>query len=309
MRIATIDIGTNAILLLVADIADDGTISAVHEEQVIARLGRGVDASRRINAEIFGRVSGFLKKYKTTAESLHCDKIIACGTSALRDASNSAEFIQFIRSMVGLEIAILSGQDEAEMTYRGAVSEFLRAGSQQSYAVLDIGGGSTELTIGREYAVMRKASLNIGCVRLTERLLKTSPPSAPAMTQALSEVRSWVSTLPQLLPVTRLIGVAGTVTTLSAIDLRLPTYDPRRVSGHFLTLEVIERVFEHLRTKTVGEMIRTFPQIQLGRADILLAGVMVLLEAVKRFGVRGITASDRGLRYGIALREFSRTTP
>ena len=306
MRLASIDIGTNALLLLIADIASDGTLSVVHEEQILARLGKGVDANRRITAETFHRVLGFLQKYQATAQAHGAVKTIACATSALRDASNRNDFVRDVKERAGLEIKVLTGQEEAEMTYRGAVSEFLLTpGTQRSYAVLDIGGGSTEMTIGEETAVLRKASLNVGAVRLTERLLKTSPPSSPAISQAMNEVRSWVSMLPRLLPTTRLIGVAGTVTTTAAIDLHLPTYDPKRVSGHFIRIETIEQIYEQLRTKTVREMISTYPQIQLGRADILLAGMIVLLEAVRHFNLKGITASDRGLRYGIILREFS----
>ncbi len=309
MRIASIDIGTNTILLLIADIDADGTVTVVRDEQVIARLGKGVDANRRITAETFTRVLGFLQKFRATAEANGATIIVASGTSALRDATNGAEFVRDVRARIGLEIDVLSGQQEAELTYRGAVSEFLRTpGAQRSYAVLDIGGGSTEMTIGEEGAVLRKASLNVGAVRLTERILKTSPPSAPAISQAVSEVRSWVSTLPKLLPTTYLIGVAGTVTTLAAIDLSLPVYDPKRVSGHFLRLETLEQVYERIRTKSIGEMIRTYPQIQLGRADIILAGMIVLIEALKWFAVRGITASDRGLRYGMVLHEFSKAT-
>ena len=309
MRLASIDIGSNTILLLVADVAANGTLTVVRDEQIIARLGKGVDANRRITAETFTRVLGFLQKLKTTAESNGTTSIVASGSSALRDARNGAEFVRDVKTRIGLEIEVLSGQMEAELTYRGAISEFLRtSGAQRSYAVLDIGGGSTELTIGEEGAVLRKASLDVGAVRLTERHLKTSPPSALAISQALSEVRSWISTLPRLLPTTRLIGVAGTVTTLAAIDLSLPAYDPKRVSGHLIRLERIEQIYEELRTKSVVEMIRTFPQIQLGRADIILAGIIVLIEALKRFGVRGITTSDRGLRYGLVMREFSKAT-
>jgi exopolyphosphatase / guanosine-5'-triphosphate,3'-diphosphate pyrophosphatase len=307
MRIAAIDVGTNTILMLVADISRAGTLGIVHEEQIIARLGKGVDATGRITAETFTRVIGFLQQLKSNAGAHGAAVVVATGTSALRDASNGTEFVRDVRSRLGLEVEIISGQEEAELTYRGAVSEFLQSpGTQRSYAVLDIGGGSTELTIGEESAVLRKASLNVGALRLTERILKTSPPSAAAVTHAFSEVRSWVATLPKLLPTTRLVGVAGTVTTLAAIDLQLPAFDPKLVSGHFITLSTIEEIFESVRTKTVDEMIRTHPQIQLGRADIILAGIMVLMESLIRFGVRGITASDRGLRYGLALREGAR---
>ena len=309
MRLASIDIGSNTILLLIVDIAPDGELTVVRDEQIIARLGKGVDANRRITAETFTRVLGFLQKLKATAEASGATKIVASGSSALRDARNGAEFVREVNARIGLEIEVLSGQMEAELTYRGAVSEFLRTpGAQRSYAVLDIGGGSTELTIGEEGAVLRKASLDVGAVRLTERHLKTSPPTPLAVSQALTEVRSWISTLPRLLPTTRLIGVAGTVTTLAAIDLDLPVYDPKRVSGHFIRFETIEQIYEKLLSKTVVEMIRTYPQIQLGRADIILAGVIVLVEALKRFGVRGITTSDRGLRYGLVLREYSKAS-
>ncbi|MCX6144224.1 MAG: Ppx/GppA phosphatase family protein [Ignavibacteriales bacterium] len=309
MRLASIDIGSNTILLLIVDIAPDGAFVVVRDEQIIARLGKGVDANRRITAETFTRVLGFLQRLKATAEANGATSVVASGSSALRDARNGAEFVREVKARIGLEIEVLSGQMEAELTYRGAVSEFLRTpGAHRSYAVLDIGGGSTELTIGEEGAVLRKASLDVGAVRLTERLLKTSPPSTLAISQALTEVRSWISTLPRLLPTTRLIGVAGTVTTLAAIDLDLPVYDPKRVSGHFIRLETIEQIYEKLQTKSVVEMIRTFPQIQLGRADIILAGILVLIEALKRFGVGGITTSDRGLRYGLVLREFSIAT-
>jgi exopolyphosphatase/guanosine-5'-triphosphate,3'-diphosphate pyrophosphatase len=304
MRIAAIDIGTNTLLMLVADVSQAGILDVVHEEQIIARLGKGVDATGRITAETFTRGIGFLKRLMSIAGERGATVVVATGTSALRDALNGAEFVRDVKSRIGLDIEIISGQEEAELTYRGAVSEFLRSpGAHRSYAVLDIGGGSTELTIGEESAVLRKASLNVGALRLTERILKSSPPSSSAITRALSEVRSWVATLPGLLPTTCLIGVAGTVTTLAAIDLQLPVFDPKLVGGHFLKLETIEQIYESIRTKTVLEMIRTYPQVQAGRADILCAGMMVLMESLRRFGTPGITASARGLRYGLALRE------
>jgi len=291
--------------MLVADVAADGTVSPVRDEQVIARLGKGVDANRRITAETSDRVLRFLQDYKAISESLHSEKIIACGTSALRDASNSREFIRFMKEKLGLEITVLSGEEEADLTYRGAVSEFSSLGADQPLAVLDIGGGSTELTTGIGASVTGTVSLDLGCVRLTERILQSSPPTSPALNNAISDVREAVLSFPQLPPQIRLIGVAGTVTTLAAIDLKLESYDRSRVSGHFLTIEAIEQVFNKLRSHTLERMAREFPQIESGRADIILAGIMILMESMRRFDVRGITVSDRGLRYGMALREFS----
>ena len=305
MRLTSIDIGTNTILMLVADVAADGTVSPVRDEQVIARLGKGVDANRRITAETSDRVLRFLQDYKAISESLHSEKIIACGTSALRDASNSREFIRFMKEKLGLEITVLSGEEEADLTYRGAVSEFSSLGADQPLAVLDIGGGSTELTTGIGASVTGTVSLDLGCVRLTERILQSSPPTSPALNHAISGVREAVLSFPQLPPQIRLIGVAGTVTTLAAIDLKLESYDCSGVSGHFLTFEAIEQIFDKLRSHTLDLMAREFPQIESGRADIILAGIMILMESLRRFDVRGITVSDRGLRYGMALREFS----
>lgn len=305
MRLTSIDIGTNTILMLVADVAADGTISPVRDEQVIARLGKGVDANRRITAETSDRVLRFLQDYKAISESVQSEMIIACGTSALRDASNSREFIRFMKEKLGLEITVLSGEEEAELTFRGAVSEFSSLGADQPLAVLDIGGGSTELTTGIGASVAGTVTLDLGCVRLTERILLSSPPTSPALNHAINDVRDAVLSFPQLSPQIRLIGVAGTVTTLAAIDLKLESYDRSRISGHFLTLEAIERVFNTLRSHTLERMAQEFPQIEPGRADIILAGIVILMESIKRFDVRGITVSDRGLRYGMALREFS----
>ncbi len=172
MRITSIDIGTNTILMLIADIGADGSFAVIREEQVIARLGKGVDARRRITPETTERVVHFLGGFWETARSFHPDRIVACGTSALRDAANGVDFVQLVREEIGLEITILSGAEEAELTYLGAVSEFMKPDSKEPFAVLDIGGGSTELTIGNGYSVRSKTSLDLGSVRLTERILQ-----------------------------------------------------------------------------------------------------------------------------------------
>ena len=303
MRIATVDIGTNTILMLIADVASDGSLSVVQDEQVIARLGRGVDEHRQITKDAFNRVKQFLEEYQRIASSHRVEKIIAVGTSALRDAANAAEFIDFIRRNTGLRIEVLSGHQEAEYTYQGAVSEFLVGDDQQEFAVLDIGGGSTELSIGVDNNLVSRESFDIGCVRLTERFLKNSPPSSEGLEGALGEVSTWTSTLHRISPQIRLLGVAGTVTTLAAMDLRLAKYDPERVGGHHLSIETITRLTRELQPLSVSEMIRKFPQIQEGRADIILAGMLILMEFMKALGAGEILASDRGLRYGIAYNE------
>lgn len=304
MRIATIDLGTNTILMLVADVSADGSLSVVRDEQVIARLGKGVDSHRRITPETFTRALGFLERYKSIAESCKVDTIIAGGTSALRDAANSEDFIDFIRQKLGIEIEVLSGHKEAELTYQGAVSEFLIEEDGQSFAVLDIGGGSTELTTGVGSSLVTKESLDLGCVRLTERHLKMSPPRESDLDEAAVEVMSWTGKLHRLPPQTKLLGVAGTVTTLAAMELGLRSYDPKLVSGHYISKETIHRIADRVRRMTVAEMLLEYPQIQEGRADIIFAGMMILRECLEQLGSEGIVASDRGLRFGMALHDF-----
>jgi exopolyphosphatase / guanosine-5'-triphosphate,3'-diphosphate pyrophosphatase len=304
MRLTAIDIGTNTILMLIADVSADGSLSPLRDDQVIARLGKGVDADRKITPETTGRVLRYLRDYKKVSESLRSDKIVAAGTSALRDAANRKDFLDTVRSELGLEILILRGDEEAELTYQGAVSEFLGQDSDQSLAVLDIGGGSTELTFGKGTEIQQKLSLDLGSVRLTERTPLSNPPSSQALHQAVSEIRARISAFPQLPPHTKLIGVAGTPTTLAAIDLRLAEYDRARVSGHFLSLAAIERISKELNSRTISQMERDFPQIQPGRSDIIVAGVLILIESLRRFEAEGITVSDRGLRHGLALREI-----
>ncbi len=191
------------------------------------------------------------------------------------------------------------------MTYLGAVGEFIEKGDNQNFAVLDIGGGSTEITSGRGTQVHSRQSHDIGCVRLTERYLKSSPPATAEITRATESINEHIGPLQSLTGAARLIGVAGTLTTLAAIDLNLPTYDPLKVSGHRLSRETTESIFDKLRTKTVGQL-KEIPQILPGRADILVAGVLILLEVMSALESEEITVSDRGLRYGVVMREVMR---
>lgn len=299
MRIAAIDIGTNTILLLVADVAPDGSLTIVHDEQVIARMGKGVDAERRILPETMDRVAGFLSVYKTTCDRLQVDRITAAGTSALRDAQNKEAFIAAMKERTGIAIEVLSGEDEALWTYRGGISEFLP--HDGLFSVVDIGGGSTEVIIGDASSVHQKVSMDIGSVRLTERFLKNSPPEPDELMATYDHI---LSTLKQKIPPgikgTRAIGVAGTVTTIAAMTLGLKVYDRTKVSGHRFDAADTGRQFAWLKDRTASQIVS--PLIPAGRADILLAGTMVLMGYLEVTGLAGLTASDRGLRYGLVYR-------
>ncbi len=308
MRLTSIDIGTNTILMLVADVDSEHRLSVVRDEHVIARLGKGVDANRMILPDTFERVLGFLRKLKSLSDESGSQRIIARGTSALRDAKNQAEFIQFINKTLGFEISVLTGEEEAELTYIGAVSDLLQEGNNMNFGVLDIGGGSTELISGTNLEVKSKQSYDIGSVRLTERFLKMSPPSSLDVSQALSLIRSETSRFASLSNTAKLIGVAGTLTTLAAIDLNLATFDREKVHNHLLTLDAVITIFNRLRIKTLSEL-QSIPQILPERADILLAGILILMETMKQLNANEIMVSDRGLRYGILLQELRKSNP
>ncbi len=304
MRISSIDIGTNTILLLIADVDANSIVRVVHDQQVIARLGKGVDEHHVINQETFHRAADFLRSYHETSGKFQSEKIIAVGTSALRDASNKKEFCEFILRTVGISIEILSGNDEAEWTYRGALVGINT--STESFTVLDIGGGSTEIISGVGSQILNKVSLDIGCVRATERLLHRSPPTEREIVETRELIRNNLKQVSfARTGVSRAIGVAGTVTTLAAMHLQLEQYDPNQVHGYELHYNDILQSFHSLEGKTYEE-IKSIPQISAGRADVILAGVIILLEFMETAGLEKITVSDRGLRYGIILREIER---
>lgn len=303
MKIASIDIGTNTILLLIAEV-QHGVISHIlHDQQVFARLGKGVDADRIINQETFIRAEGFLRQYKTTCDSYGVERICATGTSALRDASNKEEFIAYIAERTGITIEVLSGEDEALWTYRGGISEF--TGRAEKFSVIDIGGGSTEIILGTAEQITAKTSIDLGSVRLTERILKDSPPEIPALLEAHALIASLMPPLTKQTASTFAVGVAGTVTTLAALHQQLPRYMPERVSGYLLHRDDIGAMFGMLKDKSVAQIL-AFPQITTGRADIILAGIMILMGYMESSGLNAVTVSDRGLRYGILLREAER---
>jgi exopolyphosphatase / guanosine-5'-triphosphate,3'-diphosphate pyrophosphatase len=300
MRIASIDIGTNTILMLIADVNSDGTLSVIADEHHIARLGKGVDEHGVIHEETFERVRNILSQLKEIAHAHNVQHLVACSTSALRDAVNRREFIEFINKYLSIEITVLSGQEEAQLTYLGTVSEYLHNSSTGEYAVLDIGGGSTELVVGTGPTIVSAMSADIGSVRITERFLKINPPEYSAFINAEHFIENHIIDISPLSATTKLLGVAGTLTTLAALDLRLPEFDRTLIHGHVLTVSVIENIYQELRYLTLDQL-KAYPQIHSARADILIAGILILLAILKKASSPQIIVSERGLRYGIAL--------
>jgi exopolyphosphatase / guanosine-5'-triphosphate,3'-diphosphate pyrophosphatase len=285
MRVAAIDLGTNTTRLLVADVSGDD-VEEVVRRTLITRLGEGVDARRHLLPLPIARVRNCLAEYRRELESLGAERALLVATSAVRDAENGEAFLGEIEWSYGFTTRLLSGDEEAELTLRG-IGE-----TDSTTLVVDIGGGSTEL-IGGDQPI----SLDIGAVRLTERHLPYDPPTDEELEACAAAVRS---VLPDRPRPGRAIGVAGTITSLAALDLALTEYDPERVHGHRLTLDGVQQQLSRLASMPLVER-RRVPALDPERAPVIVAGAVILREVLAHFGLEEIEASERDILHGAAL--------
>ena len=285
MRVAVVDLGTNSTRLLVADV-DDGHVDEVARRLTITRLGEGVDERRKLLPLPVARVRNVLSDYRRELEELGAERTLVLGTSAIRDADNGEAFLGEIEWSYGFTTRLLSGEEEVELTRRGvAGGRELEPGT----LVLDVGGGSTELI-----ADGFRTSLDLGCVRLTERFLHSDPPTRGELEAAVRAVRE---ALPDLEP-TQAIGVAGTVTTLAALELG--KYDPDRVHGHRISREAVESQLQRLASLPLAHR-RELPGLEPERAPVIIAGAVIVREVLERYGLDGLEASERDILHGAAL--------
>ena len=297
MRVAAIDLGTNTTRLLVADVAD-GEVDEVVRRTTITRLGEGVDARRKLLPLPIARVRNCLSDYRRELESLGAEQTLLVATSAVRDAENGEAFLGEIEWSYGFETTLLSGHDEALLTFRG-----VSAGREISEPTLvfDPGGGSTELVVGGPDGISFHTSLDVGAVRLTERFVHSDPPKPRELAECSNAVGSILAErVPDELDAVQGIGVAGTVTTLAALDLGLDAYDRERVDGHRLSPHAIEQQLERLASVPLAER-REFPALEPERAPVIVAGAIIVREVVAHFGFAEIEASERDILDGTAL--------
>jgi exopolyphosphatase/guanosine-5'-triphosphate,3'-diphosphate pyrophosphatase len=299
MRVAVVDIGTNSTRLLVADVADD-RVSEVERRSTVTRLGRGVDTSRQLAAEAVEDVCYTVGEYIRAYESLGAERVIAIATSAVRDAANSGAFIAELRERFALEARILDGAEEARLVYLGVFTERPAA---DSTLVVDIGGGSTELVVGSGGEVGFYTSLQAGTVRHTERYLRADPPDPGELDALAGDVRSLIDaelTGEAIAAAGEGIAVAGTPTSLAAIDQELDPDDPERVHGYTLPLESIQRMCSMLSSKPLEERVQV-TGLHPGRAPTIVAGVVILIQVMRAFGLKEIEVSEHDILYGAAL--------
>jgi exopolyphosphatase/guanosine-5'-triphosphate,3'-diphosphate pyrophosphatase len=302
-RFATIDVGTNSVLLLVADRTAESQFQAVLERAEITRLGRGVDQSRRLSPEGMEATLEVLTAFANEARSLGAEGIAVSATSAARDAQNGAEFLAAARSRAGVTVEIISGEQEAQLSFASAHMDFGREAAGP-LLVIDIGGGSTEFIYGNSAGrVEFRHSYDVGSVRLTERFIRTDPLSPAERERVTAHLRQTFATLPSPPPASELVGVAGTVTTLYALEHRIDPYDAERVHGGTLTRLALEQLVDRLCTLPLAER-RALPGLQPKRADVIPAGALILLEALRALRVDQCRVSDRGLRWGLMAHRF-----
>ena len=291
-RVAAVDLGTNSTRLLVADV-ENGSLEEVSRRLTITRLGEGVDERRRLLPVPIARVRNCLADYRRELETLGADRTLCIATSAVRDAENGEAFLGEVEWSYGFTTRLLTGEEEAALMIRGVT-----AGRPplDGVLVVDIGGGSTELVLASGGDIAFATSLDVGCVRITERFLRSDPPSRPELAAAGAYVRSL---LPEL-DAAAAIGVAGTVTTLATLDLGDAEYDPARTHGHRLPLGSVEDQLERLAAMTTEERVAV-PGIEPGRAPVIVAGVVVLREVMAAYGLDEIEVSERDVLHGAAF--------
>ena len=279
-RVAAVDLGTNTTRLLVADV-DDGRVDEVSLRQRITRLGEGVHKRRRLLPLPIARVRNVLTDFRREAESLGAERVLAVATSAVRDAENGEAFLGEIEWSYGFDTELLTGDEEAAMTLRGvSVGRALEPGT----LLLDVGGGSTELTLP-DFRV----SLDVGSVRLTELFGE----DVDAIAESVRPL------LPDFAP-SAAIGVSGTVTSLAALELGLDEYDRERVHGHVLSLGAVEEQLARLASMPLEDRTR-LPALDPGRAPVIVAGATIVREVLRRYGLDSLRASERDLLHGVAL--------
>jgi exopolyphosphatase/guanosine-5'-triphosphate,3'-diphosphate pyrophosphatase len=293
MRVGVVDLGTNSTRLLVADV-DDGRVEEVARETRITRLGEGVDERRKLLPLPIARVRNVLADYRSRLDELSAERVLAIGTSALRDAENGEAFLGEIEWSYGFATRLLRGEEEAMLTFRGVANG--RRLSEETL-VLDVGGGSTELITDGAHA-----SLDIGSVRLTERFLHSDPPTEAELEACAQAVRD---TLPDF-EAAHAIGVAGTITTLAALELG--AYDAEWVHGYTLSRAVVGAEIDRLASLPLAER-RELPGLEPERAPVIVGGAVIVREVLDQYGLDALEVSERDLLHGAALEAAALPAP
>ena len=307
MRLASVDIGTLTCRLLIADVPADGRLIEVQSERRILRLGEGVDQTKQLSIAAMDRVVQCLREWRALIDASHVDATAAVATSAVRDAANRDEFLDRVKREAGFEVELISGEEEARRTMLG-IRSGLPAGVTDVLA-LDIGGGSTEFILDRPNQPPTVRSIDIGVVRLCERLLHHDPPTDVEVRQArewiAKETKAAVANMGNYQTAT-FVGTAGTFTSLAAMAQHLPTYEPARIHHYILQLDTVQELEQTLLSRKQTD--RTgLPGLEKGREEVIAAGAIIIRTVMETLGMSSVLVSDLGLREGVLWELADRT--
>jgi exopolyphosphatase/guanosine-5'-triphosphate,3'-diphosphate pyrophosphatase len=302
-RVAALDCGTNSLRLLIADVDGDSLSDVVRRMEVV-RLGQGVDETGRFADEALSRTFAVLDDYAKQMSSYGAEATRMVATSATRDVSNREEFIAGVRSRIGVDPEVISGDEEAALSFAGATRE-LAVGSDlvAPYLVVDIGGGSTEFVLGDEDGPKAARSVNVGCVRMTERHLRDDPPTADQIAAATADIEAAIDEAGETVPLryaATLVGLAGSVTTVVALALELTDYDPQRIHHARITRDEVHELTTRLLGQTRDERA-SYSVMHPGRVDVIGGGALVLDTIMRRGGFDSVVASEHDILDGIAF--------
>jgi exopolyphosphatase/guanosine-5'-triphosphate,3'-diphosphate pyrophosphatase len=303
-RVAALDCGTNSLRLLVADTTADGGLQDVVRRMEIVRLGEGVDRTGRLSEAALDRTFTVLDDYSREISELGAGRVRMVATSATRDAVNRSSFVDGVRERLGVDPEVISGDEEASLSFEGATRELRGTARFPSpYLVVDIGGGSTEFIVGDDRGIHAARSVNVGCVRLTERHLRDQPPSAAQVEAARSDVDAAIRSVRETVPVdtaVTLVGLAGSVTTVAMLALGLADYDAGRIHHSRISAEQVHGVLHRLLGLTSAQRA-AIPGMHPGRADVIAGGALVLDSILSRLNVAAVVASEHDILDGIGL--------
>jgi exopolyphosphatase/guanosine-5'-triphosphate,3'-diphosphate pyrophosphatase len=310
-RVAAVDCGTNSIRLLVADVPGEGAHTDLLRRMEVVRLGQGVDATGRLAPEAIERTRRVLEEYAEQARELGATAVRMVATSATRDAANRADFEQMVQTTLGQLPDVVPGREEAELSFLGATASLDAAAAAHGsgpprppFLVVDIGGGSTEFVLGDAGGLRAARSVDVGCVRLTERHLHGDPPTADEIGRAEADIRAAIAEVRAEVPVAEaasLVGLAGSVTTVAALALELPAYDPDAIHGSRIPVGAVRSVTAGLLTATRAKRA-ALPVMHPGRVDVIGAGSLVLRVIMDALDLDEVVVSEHDILDGIALR-------
>ena len=305
LTLAGIDIGTNTLRLLIAEFSPDGSYRQIESNRQVTRLGEEISRTGRLKAGAMERTIGVLEEFSRTCSRYPVAGIYTVATSAVREASNGADFVRRVKERAGLDVEVISGDEEARLTMLGVSSGLDIEG--KDVLLMDIGGGSTEFVSVSKGEISFKVSTDIGVVRFTEQYIHSDPPESGEIEALDLAIKKRLGTLPVFLKRKNtgsvpeiLIGTAGTVTTLAAIEQRMTVYDPDKVNGFRIRRDRIQEIRRALSRMTIKEREQV-PGLEKGREDIIVAGVVVVDEVMEWFGFGEIVVSDSGLREGLVI--------